>query len=265
MYLFLLLIFFMKNTNLQGVFMKYVYMFFITFTLLFSSLINAQEIQIITHGLTKYEPLGTLEIVIDFEVVNISQFEQTVFEVRTIDDLPAGWSSSMCFGDLCFAPFIDSVATTPDFQTPPVAPGDTLKTSLHVFTDLSTVGTAHVQIEVGTFRNPADRYVLDFTATTDPSVSVNDNGIINSYELAQNYPNPFNPSTIIGYNVGEPGLVQLKVYNILGVEVSTLVNEQQYSGNYTVNFDAAKLSSGVYFYTLSVNNFTQTRKMILEK
>lgn len=225
----------------------------------------AQEIQIITHGMTKYEPVGTMEIVIDFEVVNISQFEQTIFEVRTVEILPSGWTSSMCFGELCFAPFIDSVATTPEFQTPPIGPEDTLKTSLHVFTDQVSIGTAHVQIQVGTFRDPAVRYVLDFTATTDPAVSVSESILLNSYNLSQNYPNPFNPSTRISYNVGEPGLVQLKIYNILGVEVATLVNEQQYSGNYEVDFNASKLSSGVYFYSLSVNNFTQTRKMILEK
>lgn len=232
---------------------------------LFTPFLFAQEIQIITHGMTKYEPVGTIEIVIDFEVVNISAFEQTIFEVRTINNLPTGWESSLCFGELCFAPFIDSVATTPDFQTPPVGPGDTLKTSIHVFTDQVSVATAYVQIEVGTFRNPGDRFVLNFTATTDPSVSVQENNILNSYELSQNYPNPFNPSTMISYSVAEPGFVQLKVYNVLGVEVATLVSKQQNSGNYNVSFDAARLSSGVYFYSLSVNNFTQTRKMILEK
>jgi len=239
--------------------------YFVIVLFLLTPLVYAQEIQIITHGMTKYEPVGTIEIVIDFEVVNISPFEQTIFEVRTLENLPSGWESSLCFGELCFAPFVDSVATTPDFQTPPVQPGDTLKTSIHVFTDQVTVGTGYVQIEVGTFRNPEDRFVLDFTATTDPAVSVNENNLFNTYYLFQNYPNPFNPSTRINYNVGEPGLVQLKVYNILGVEVATLVNEQQNSGNYTVGFNAAKLSSGVYFYSFSVNNFTQTRKMILEK
>ncbi len=225
----------------------------------------AQEIQIITHGMTKYETVGTMEIVLDFEVVNISNVEQTVFEVRTINDLPSGWSSSMCFGELCFPPDMDSVVTAPPFPEPPVQPGDTLKTSLHVFTDQVSIATAHVQIQVGTFRNPDDRTILNFTATTDPTVSVNESNLLNTYYLSQNYPNPFNPSTIISYNVGEPGLVQLKIYNILGVEVATLVNEQQNSGSYTVDFDAAKLSSGVYFYSMSVNNFTQTRKMILEK
>lgn len=232
---------------------------------LFTPFLFAQEIQIITHGTTKYEPVGTIEIVIDFEVVNISAFEQTIFEVRTINNLPTGWESSLCFGELCFAPFIDSVATTPDFQTPPVGPGDTLKTSIHVFTDQVSVATAYVQIEVGTFRNPGDRFVLNFTATTDPSVSVKEINLLNSYDLSQNYPNPFNPSTRINYNVGESGLVQLKVFNILGIEVATLVNEYKQTGNYSSDFKAEKLSSGVYFYTLSVNNFTRTRKMILEK
>ena len=230
-----------------------------------SPIIFAQEIEVITHGMTKYEPVGILEIVIDFEVVNVSSDTQTVFEVRTIDSLPDNWTSSMCFGELCFSPDVDSVATTPDFNTPPVAPGDTLKTSLHVFTDQTSIATAYVQIEVGTFRNPEDRIILDFTATTDPTVSVIETNILNSYYLYQNYPNPFNPATRISYKVGEPGLVQLKVYNVLGVEVATLVNEYKNSGNYSVDFNALNLSSGVYFYSLSLNNFTQTRKMILEK
>jgi hypothetical protein len=238
---------------------------FIIILFFLAQLVPAQDIQVITHGMTKYEPVGIDQIVIDFEVVNISNMEQTVFEVRTINNVPSGWSSSLCFGDLCFSPDVDSVATTLDFNTPPVAPGDTLKTSIHVYTDFVNVGTAFVQIQVGTFRNPDIRYVLDFTATTDPAVSVNESNLINTYNLSQNFPNPFNPSTRISYNVGEPGLVQLKVYNVLGVEVASLVNEQQNAGNYTIGFDAAKLSSGVYFYSLSVNNFTQTRKMILEK
>jgi hypothetical protein len=188
-----------------------------------------------------------------------------VFEVRTLDSLPDNWTSSLCFGDLCFSPTTDSVATTPDFLTDPLEPGDTLLSSLHVTSDSFTVGTAYVQIQIGTFRNPTERTTINFIATTDPTLSVIDLGLLDSYNLSQNYPNPFNPSTKIDYKIEEPGLVQLKVYNVLGVEVATVVNAQQNSGNYTVGFDAARLSSGVYFYSLSVNNFTQTRKMILEK
>ncbi len=104
--------------------------------------------------------------------------------------------------------------------------------------------------------------IAKYTGPT--SVEEELNGV-KDFSLEQNYPNPFNPSTRINYNVGEPGLVQLKVYNILGVEVATLVNEQQNSGNYTVDFDAERFSSGVYLYTLTTGSFRESRKMILMK
>jgi hypothetical protein len=247
--------------------MKYVFKLYTAALLLILALpAYSQEILVLTQAMTKYEPVGTFEIVIDFEVVNVSPDTQIVFEVRTINDLPQGWLSSLCFGQYCFQSEIDSIATTPPaFPQPPLAPGDTLETSIHVYTDQVSIATAYVQIQVGTFSNPSNRYILDFKATTDPTVNVDDKNILNTYNLYQNYPNPFNPSTKINYNIGEPGLVQLKVYNVLGVEVAALVNEYKNSGVYSVDFNASDFSSGVYFYSLSVNNFTQTRKMILEK
>ncbi|MDZ7764160.1 MAG: T9SS type A sorting domain-containing protein [Melioribacteraceae bacterium] len=85
------------------------------------------------------------------------------------------------------------------------------------------------------------------------------------FELSQNYPNPFNPSTTINYSVPTSGLVTLKVYNILGQEVKTLVNTVQNAGFHNVSFDASTLSSGVYIYRLSSGNFVNTKKMILLK
>ncbi|MEJ2104909.1 MAG: T9SS type A sorting domain-containing protein, partial [Ignavibacteriaceae bacterium] len=151
------------------------------------------------------------------------------------------------------------------FNTPAPGPGDTVETSLHFFTDMTSVATGYVQIQIGTLQHPEDRVILNLTGTTDPTLDVNEAGYLNSYYLAQNYPNPFNPATKISYKIDEPGFVQLKVYNVLGVEVKSLINEFKNSGEYSINFDASSLYSGVYFYTLSVNNFTQTRKMILEK
>ncbi|MBK7630757.1 MAG: T9SS type A sorting domain-containing protein [Ignavibacteriales bacterium] len=86
-----------------------------------------------------------------------------------------------------------------------------------------------------------------------------------AYELGQNYPNPFNPSTTIRFSVPEAGLVTLKVYNLLGEEVATLLNNEQAAGVYEANFDASRLSSGIYFYTLEAKNFTSTKKMVLLK
>ncbi len=88
---------------------------------------------------------------------------------------------------------------------------------------------------------------------------------VNNYKLAQNYPNPFNPSTTIQYSIVQPGKVALKVYDVLGREVATLVNQYQSSGNYTVNFDASKLSSGVYFYQIQAGSFQSVKKMMLLK
>ncbi|QQS37325.1 MAG: T9SS type A sorting domain-containing protein [Ignavibacteriales bacterium] len=85
------------------------------------------------------------------------------------------------------------------------------------------------------------------------------------YTLYQNYPNPFNPATVISYQLPTKGHVSLKVYDALGVEVASLLDEVKDAGSYDVNFDASNLTSGVYFYTLISNNFMQTNKMILVK
>jgi len=88
---------------------------------------------------------------------------------------------------------------------------------------------------------------------------------VEEYALQQNYPNPFNPGTKIKYQLPESGFVTLVVYDILGTEVAALVNENKLPGTYEAMFDASGLPSGVYLYTLRVNNFTSTRKMLLVK
>jgi hypothetical protein len=89
--------------------------------------------------------------------------------------------------------------------------------------------------------------------------------IISVYKLTQNYPNPFNPTTTISYSLTNNSLVQLKIFNILGQEVATLVNEEKPIGKYEINFNASNLSSGVYFYKIQTGDFVQTKKMILLK
>ncbi len=86
-----------------------------------------------------------------------------------------------------------------------------------------------------------------------------------SYALKQNFPNPFNPSTNINFSIPKSGLVTLKVYDMTGKEVATLVNEVRTAGNYLVGFNASGLPSGVYFYKVSSGNFADTKKMLLTK
>ena len=86
-----------------------------------------------------------------------------------------------------------------------------------------------------------------------------------TYMLEQNYPNPFNPSTTIKFSIPKGGYVEIKLYDILGREVATLVSDPFTAGTYSVEFDASKLSSGVYFYKIKVGDFTDTKKMVLIK
>jgi hypothetical protein len=83
--------------------------------------------------------------------------------------------------------------------------------------------------------------------------------------MEQNYPNPFNPSTTIKFSLPQAEIVSLKVYNILGSEVATLLNGTVEAGSYDIQFDASNLSSGVYLYELRAGNFTQIKKMNLIK
>ncbi|HSR17451.1 MAG TPA: YCF48-related protein, partial [Ignavibacteriaceae bacterium] len=85
------------------------------------------------------------------------------------------------------------------------------------------------------------------------------------FSMQQNYPNPFNPGTKIIYSIPQASFVTLKIYDILGNEVATLVNEEKSLGNYEADFNAANFSAGVYFYKLQAGNFVQTKKMILLK
>ncbi|HMQ70779.1 MAG TPA: T9SS type A sorting domain-containing protein, partial [Ignavibacteria bacterium] len=90
-------------------------------------------------------------------------------------------------------------------------------------------------------------------------------GTPSAYALSQNYPNPFNPSTTINFDLPTDGNVSLKLYDMSGKEVATLVNEVRAAGYYSVNFNASQLTSGVYFYSISADNFTATKKMLLVK
>jgi len=94
---------------------------------------------------------------------------------------------------------------------------------------------------------------------------VNDKIDVNSFALSQNYPNPFNPSTMVNYSLPQKSNVSLKVYDILGREVASLVNATQEAGNHSVSFNASKLASGLYIYTLKAGNNVSSKKMMLLK
>ena len=96
-------------------------------------------------------------------------------------------------------------------------------------------------------------------------VTQNGNTVPTEYALSQNYPNPFNPSTKINFAIPTTGLVTMKIYDVLGKEVATLINEVKNPGNYIVEFDGGNLSSGVYFYKIQVGDFSSIKRMVLLK
>jgi hypothetical protein len=111
------------------------------------------------------------------------------------------------------------------------------------------------------FMGTDGRSIWRSSTPTDVRVR-SDRPIIKSFSLSQNYPNPFNPSTEISYNLPAPGHVSLKIFDLLGREIETLVDAFQGAGQKSVSWNAGNLSSGVYFYRLQAGRFSQTKKLL---
>jgi hypothetical protein len=105
----------------------------------------------------------------------------------------------------------------------------------------------------------------DFTSTTVALSNSSEEGLPATYALFQNYPNPFNPTTSVSFDLPSASKVELVVYNVLGQKVATLVDGPMEAGNHVVEVDGSSMSSGLYFYKISANNFSDTKKMVLLK
>ena len=143
-----------------------------------------------------------------------------------------------------------------------MAPGDTQEVAIAI---IAARGTSNLQ-SISELKNTA-KIVQYFYDNYTPELANIDylSPIPEYYYLSQNYPNPFNPKTQIDYELPLNGLVTLKVYDILGREITTLVNEEKAAGKYQVNFSSTGLSSGIYFYTLTSRAYSKTKKMVVIK
>ncbi|MEP7146541.1 MAG: T9SS type A sorting domain-containing protein, partial [bacterium] len=113
-------------------------------------------------------------------------------------------------------------------------------------------------------RDPIDSLQVLFNNIMTP-VNNFSNEIPGNFSLSQNFPNPFNPKTIINYELPTANYVTLKVYDVLGNEVKTIVNEKETAGSYAIEFDASGFPSGIYYYKIKAGEFEQVKKMILLK
>ena len=113
---------------------------------------------------------------------------------------------------------------------------------------------------------PANFYIDDLRIVKlGATVNVDErtSEIPQKFSLEQNYPNPFNPSTKISYSIPQKSFVTIKVFDLLGSEISQLINEEKETGRYELDFNAVDLSSGVYFYKIEVGDFSEIKKMVL--
>lgn len=140
--------------------------------------------------------------------------------------------------------------------------GTTSETTQYSFSDASVEVGRTYQYSLRSF--DFNGMIHDYPNTVSVEVTENSRQVFR-YKLSQNYPNPFNPSTMIEYELASAGEVRLEVFDMLGRKVTTLVSECQSAGTHRVNFNAANLSSGVYFYTIQSGRFSQTKKMLMVK
>jgi hypothetical protein len=145
------------------------------------------------------------------------------------------------------------------------------------YSNNQTPDSCQISITIGNNSGPVNLgsyFLLDDLAFSGITADVDDEGNVPyEYTLEQNYPNPFNPSTTISFSVPTKAFISLKVYDALGKEISTLVEEEKSTGTYQVTFNASTLPSGIYFYRLiavnstenSARNFSEIKKMILLK
>jgi subtilisin-like proprotein convertase family protein len=164
--------------------------------------------------------------------------------------------------------FNDSAATPISAGSAPFTGSFRPETPLSVFNGQNLLGYWRLRVsdnaasDTGSVRRWC---LLIETSGFIVSISSNNNQVPEKFELAQNYPNPFNPSTNIKYAIEKQSMVKLAVYDILGREIKTLVNEFKQPGNYQITFDAENIATGVYFYKLEAGDFVDVKKMVLMK
>lgn len=189
----------------------------------------------------------------DFKISNINNEDHTVI-IGAIPQMSAAAKADLKAGTGVIANLVfeisDPSVTSVTIETIEVA--DPYHRLMFVYHDYNSDGSiANIRAEypaLGDIVAPIDGGIL-------PTV----------YALEQNYPNPFNPKTSISFALPNSGNVQLKVYNVLGQEVATLVDQYMAAGNHTADWEAGAFSSGVYFYRLNAERYTQTMKMMLLK
>jgi len=182
---------------------------------------------------------------------------------RIVNDIPAGWYTSLSY-DLFYPPFIDTI---PIFHDPPfsIPPGH-VDSMFIIYFGCKGPGLGTAIVRMFNINNPSE-YSQDTFKVQVGTVGITQTSASDiHYSLSQNYPNPFNPTTKIKFSIPRSQRVSLKIFDILGNEVELSINDKMLTaGAYEVEFNGNKVSSGIYYYRLTAENFTDTKKMIFLK
>lgn len=204
---------------------------------------HVDSVEVKSHA-TVNNPYGSSE---SFRIILISR------------NVPSDWEGmSICDINLCYGDGTDTaIANYP--------PGNS--TIYIYFSKLpGRTGSATATWRVERVSNPTQRSGdVTFGVTTSPIGIIQISSIVKEFSLSQNYPNPFNPTTKINFSIPKSDYVSLRVYDMLGREVSILVNGQLTAGEYQADFNAIGLSSGMYYYSLRAGDFVDVKKMVLVK
>lgn len=236
------------------------------FTLLLSGISFSQDFTITLYDTIKIGNPGQ-EMIFEVDVKNITAGDLAIFMVRTQNDLPANWQSALCF-DICFASFLDSVATTPDFGSTPLASNETRRVALHIFADMVTPGTATVGIKFGSLRNPGLTIPVTFKAIVQASSAEKEAEAINDKLTLSVFPNPSASDvngTQVYLSVPASCYGNLNIYNNRGETVAKLHQGFLERGNHTFMINTEQLAAGVYYCVFRSENNQKTVKALILK
>ena len=193
---------------------------------------------------------------------NISSGTITIAVVRRVNSLPEGWTSSVCLGSICYIETVDSAAVQLDA-------GDSTACGILAWTN--GVGTGTVQLDLFDLDNIDEHILIDLIIYAGITVGpITTRALPEHFELYDCFPNPFNPITTLRYELPEDAMVSITIYDMMGRQVKTLINDQQTAGYRSLqwnatNYAGSPVSAGIYLYMIQAGDFRQTKKIVLLK
>ena len=198
-------------------------------------------------------------------IYNLSNDVVHITIMRTVNDIPQDWNSSMCIGMSCYSPSTDSI-------TVEISEGDSASCGLSI--QINGQGEGAIQLHLFNIEDMSDSTNVDININSTPMVSIHDNvpdkDLVEKFALGSNYPNPFNPSTLISYVLVKSEMVKLSIYDMRGRLVSILFEGRQNSGYQAINWNGTDgrgghVSAGSYIYTIQVGDEVRAKKVTLLK